>query len=129
MNRLFVIILIILSLLFCWTSESVATEVQFVFVRIPERIEPLDRVAKYEDPLNAVLKKEGVGEVTGGGSLLSAPDSKGWRSIQWVGVDVDLSDFTNGIPILKRELRRIGAPPSTILEYTRNGKDIRELLK
>jgi hypothetical protein len=62
-------------------------------VRIPEQLQPLDRGAKYEDPLDAVLKKERVGEVSGGGTQLSAPDADGKKSIEWVGVDVDLTDF------------------------------------
>ncbi len=101
---------------------------QLIFVRIPEQLQPLDRGAKYEDPLDAALKKHAVGEVSGGGSLLSAPDKNGKRSIEWVGIDVDLTNFEKGLPILKRELRRLGAPHNTVLEYTRDGKKIEEKL-
>ena len=102
---------------------------QFVFVRIPQALQPLDRAAKYEDPLNVALKKDRVGEVTGGGSQLSQPDKDGKRSIEWIGIDVDLTNFEKGLPVLKRELLRLGAPRSTVLEYSRDGKKTEETLE
>ncbi len=89
----------------------------------------MERGAKYETPLDTALKKEGVGEVSGGGTQLSAPDANGRKSIEWVGLDVDLSDFEKGMPILKRELLRLGAPPTTVLQYTRGGRQIEEPLR
>src|SRR3954464_14638249 len=82
----------------CQSATNSSNETQFVFVRIPEQIQPLERADKYEDPLDRVLKKERVGEVTGGGSSLSHPDADGKRTIEWVGIDVDLSEFDSGMP-------------------------------
>ena len=94
----------------------------FVFVKIHEAIMPIDRGEKYEDPLDASLKKAGFGEVTGGGSQLSEPDKDGSRHIEWVGIDVDLTDLTNGLPLIKSELKRLGAPADTTIEYEINGQ-------
>jgi hypothetical protein len=110
-------------------TPPAASEIQFVFVKIPDPVEPLERGSKYEDPLDEALKKEKVGEVTGGGSQLSKPDETGKAAIEWVGVDVDLTDFEKGLPILKRELLRLGAPPATVVEYERNGKSVEEKLE
>lgn len=133
MRRVLVIVLVAMGLVGCWptraTDQAVPSKAQFVFVRIPELLQPLERGAKYEDPLDEVLKKERVGEVTGGGTQLSAPDADGKRSIDWVGVDVDLTDFDKGMPILKRELLRLGAPAATVLEYRRDGKEVEEKLR
>jgi len=129
MHRIFVSVLAALALVGCRQSENASARGQFVFVRVPEQIQPVERGAKYEDPLNAVLKREGVGEVSGGGTQLSAPDANGKKTIEWVGIDVDLSSFEKGMPILKRELLRLGPPPETILEYTRNGKALEERLR
>jgi len=129
MDRIFISILAALALVGCRQSETAAAKGQFVLVRIPEQIQPIERGAKYEEPLDAVLKREGVGEVSGGGTQLSAPDASGKKSIEWVGADVELSNFEKGMPILKRELLRLGAPPETILGYTRNGKELEERLR
>ena len=129
MHKILFTILAAISLVGCKPSETASGKAQFVFVRIPEKIQPLDRGTKYEDPLDAALKKERVGEVSGGGTQLSAPGADGKQSIEWVGVDVDLSDFDQGMPILKRELLRLGAPAATVLEYTRDGKKVEEKLR
>jgi hypothetical protein len=129
MKRAVTAILTALGLLGRRPSETPPDEPQLVLVRIPEPMQPPDRGAKYEDPLDAVLKKEAVGEVNGGGTELSAPDAKGKKSIEWVEIDVELSDFERGMPILKRELLRLGAPPDTILEYSRNEQKLEERLR
>lgn len=129
MNRTLIFLLAALALGGCRRSESASAKTQFVFVQVPEQIQPIERGTKYEDPLNAVLKRERVGELSGGGTQLSAPDANGKKSIEWVGIDVDLSDFERGMPILKRELLRLGAPTNTILEYSRNGQKLEERLR
>ena len=66
---------------------------------------PIDRGARYEDPLHAYLNKKGIGEVTGGGSSLSATGS-----IEWVGIDIELSDPNKNIEKVARKLKELGAP-------------------
>ncbi len=100
----------------------------FVFIQIPEPIMPSDRSDKYEDPLNTSLQQAGLGEVTGGGSQLGEADKDGERRIQWVGIDVDLNDLAKGLPFLKSELKRLGAPAGTIIEYEINGEKTSETL-
>jgi hypothetical protein len=104
-------------------AQSASDEKQFVFVKIPEDIMPIARGEKYEDPLDAFLKEKGVGEVSGGGTMQSKPDANGHKKILYVGVDVDLTNFEVGFPLLKNELIKLGVPLGTVLQYTRNGKD------
>ncbi len=99
-----------------------------VFVKIPESIMPVERGEKYEDPLDIALKKAGVGEVTGGGSQLAEPGKDGSPTIDWVGIDVDLTDPATGLPLLKSELKRLGAPQGTTLEYEIDGKTTTDVL-
>jgi len=96
-------------------------EALFVFVRIPEAIGPLDRGEKYEDPLEQALESTGLGSVTGGGEMLSAPDGKGRREIEYCGIDVDLFDPELGPELLRTELKRLEAPRGTVLEYELDG--------
>ena len=98
----------------------------FVFVRIPESLQPLDRASKYEDPLQLALDQAKLGEVTGGGSQMTAPKADGSRDIEWVGIDVELVSLDQGLRLLKQELIRLGAPKGTVLEYERAGKRVED---
>ncbi len=104
------------------------SEPLFVFVKLPESIEPLERGRKYEDPLSAALERDNVGEITGGGSQLGELQPDGTRTIEWVGIDVELTDATRGLATLRAELKRLGAPPGTVMEYTRNAVGVEEPL-
>jgi hypothetical protein len=48
----------------------------FVYVRIPGDIDPVDRHDLFAEPLQEALEKEGLGAITGEGSLLSDDDSE-----------------------------------------------------
>lgn len=110
------------ALVFVTASLAQAQDTQLVFIKIPDPVLPLERAEKYEDPLNRALQDAKLGEVSGGGSMLSAPDAAGNRHIEWVGVDADVTELDPGLAVLKRELERLGAPPGTVLEYERNGR-------
>ena len=101
----------------------------FVFVQIPESIMPVDRGKKYEDPLDAALKAAKLGEVTGGGSQLGEIRKDGTRGIEWVGIDVEVTDLERGIPFIKSELLRLGAPATTVLEFNRAGAKVKEQIR
>lgn len=91
----------------------------FVFVKITEKIMPVARGEKYEDPLDAELKAAKLGEVTGGGTNLSIE-----REILWVGIDVELTNLERGIPFLLQALRKLGAPRGSTIEYERFGRKV-----
>lgn len=101
----------------------------FVFVKIPESLMPVDRGQKYGNPLDAALKRESLGEVTGGGSQLSEPDAEDRRTVEWIGLDVELTELDRGLPFLKQELRRLGAPSETMLEFKRAGEHVVESIQ
>ena len=100
----------------------------FVSVHIPEALMPLERVARYEDPLTTELVRQGLGEVTGGGTQLGARKPDGKHDILGVDLDVDLADARRGLPALRAALRRLNAPPGTELVYESGGKPVKEPL-
>jgi len=111
------------------SEEPAAATTTFVFVKIPESILPVERGSKYEDPLDESLRQAGLGEVTGGGSQLGNPNPDGSPHVEWVGIDVELENLETGLPALKRELLRLGAPGTTVLEYRVDGKDVSEAIQ
>ncbi len=100
----------------------------FVDVRIPGSIMPLDRGAKYEDPLDAALKAAGLGEITGGGSQLGPPKADGTSEITSVDLDVELTNGPEGLALLRKKLKELNAPKGTTLIYDLDGKDTEEKL-
>jgi hypothetical protein len=94
----------------------------FVYIRMPGDIDPEDRWNKFADPLQEALEKEGLGNVTGGGTQFSEPDENGDDSVEFCGIDVDLYDVVNGLALLRRELVRLQAPQDTSLLYELDGK-------
>jgi hypothetical protein len=109
--------------------ESTAPECQlFVFVKIPGRIEPLERGERFEDPLIAALEAKSVGTISGGGSSMTAPDAEGRRFVQWCGIDVELSDPVAGLETLRAELRKLSPPHGTVLEYKVDEQEVTEPL-
>ncbi|WP_375395535.1 hypothetical protein [uncultured Sphingomonas sp.] len=84
-------------------------------------MKPDEREARYGDPLNAELRLANVGEVSGGGSLLSDEDEMGRRSIIFSGIDVDAYDLDAARTILRDHLPHLGCVAGTRLEFEDNG--------
>ena len=83
----------------------------FFFIRIPEPLYPEERGEKYEEPIAEALRAAELGEVTGGGQQLGEG-----KSIAYCGVDVELTDRTRGLELLREVLVRLGAPATTVIE-------------
>lgn len=90
----------------------------FVLATMWEYIKPIERGERYEDPLDANLKQAGIGEVTGGGTQLS--DMCG---IEYVDIDITLSDLERGIPLIVESLNSSGAPKGSVLKFQRGDAD------
>lgn len=110
---------LLLSLLVVLAVHAQSHAATFVFVKIPDKVLPIERGSKYEDPLDAALRAAGLGEVTGGGTMMNQD-----KSIAWVGVDVTLYDLEKGLPLLLQKLREAGAPPGSTVEYTTHGRKV-----
>lgn len=104
-------------------GSRMAVEPHFVYAKIFDRVGPLDRGDKYEDPLQEMLDAENLGEITGGGTMQEKTGE-----ILFVGIDIELTDFERGIPLVARKLQELGAPPGSTLEYQVDGKNVSHLI-
>lgn len=78
---------------------------------------PIDRGERYEDPLIEVLEDEGLGGACGGGSQMS--DDFG---IEYVDIEVELTDLKQGVPLVVSTLEQRGAPKGSVVRFEYNGK-------
>jgi hypothetical protein len=90
----------------------------FIYVKVPGDIQPLERGARFEDPLQELLKASGLGAITGGGSQMDDPYPDGRARVEFCGVDIDVCDRDRARALLRDELSRMGAPIGTELHYT-----------
>ena len=87
-----------------------------VIARIPEHIEPMDRGARYEDPVQDALAIRELGVVTGGGSQLTAA-----AEIGYVDVELALADLNGALEVVQRILEDAGAPVGSQLLFEQDG--------
>ena len=90
-----------------------------VIARIPEHIEPVNRGARYEDPVQDALAIRALGMVTGGGSQLTSA-----TEIGYVDVEMALADLDEALDVAKRVLEEAGAPVGSQLLYQEGGSDV-----
>jgi hypothetical protein len=95
-----------------------------ILARVYEHIEPMDRGDRYEDPLQAILEKMGIGRITGGGSQL---DELG--SITYADVEIELADVDEGLRIVAETLEAAGAPQGSELIRASDNRVLREFGK
>lgn len=88
-----------------------------IYVKLPEPLPPIDRGARYEDPLEAELQLADLGFVSGGGSSLSDELPDGSRKIEYCGIDVDAYDVDAARELLRRHLPDLGCVDGTQLCY------------
>jgi hypothetical protein len=111
MKHIAAFILVTLLSSFAYAEDEAQTV--FVFAHINDALMPVERGIKYEDPLDSFLKSKGIGEVTGGGTMQSEAGQ-----ILWIGVDIELMEPQKNIALVVHELRELGAPRGSFLEYT-----------
>jgi hypothetical protein len=86
-------------------------------VKIPERLQPLERDEKYGVPLHDLLEQAGVGFVNGGGTKA---DNQG--QIVYCYLDVEVSNLEAGKRLIREFLENRYAPAgSKIIEYAPGG--------
>lgn len=90
----------------------------FVTATLWEYIMPLDRGDRYEDPLDEALSAQGLGETCGGGSMMSED-----YGIEFVDIEIKLTDLTRGLSVVANTLTSQGAPRGSVLRYSRNGEE------
>jgi len=91
----------------------------FVNARMWEYIEPIGRGLRYEEPLDAFMIRNGLGEWNGGGTQMGDTPK-----IEYVDVSVWLRDSDEAISQIAQELGRLGSPIGSELHFTRGGQDV-----
>lgn len=89
----------------------------FVYAKINEHIGPMERGKYYANPLHETLEKQGIGEISGGGTQ----PGKEPGSIDFAGLDIELADLESSLDLVRQKLIEFGVPYGSELAYTRDG--------
>src|SRR5713101_3625950 len=82
----------------------------FAYAKLLDRLSPLARGERYEDPLEEALAQRGLGEVTGGGTMQQKSGE-----IEYVGLNITLTNLRDGIPFACTFLEERGAAKGSAL--------------
>ena len=99
---------------------------RFLYLKIPADIGPRERAERFEDPIDAALAQDGLGEVSGGGSSLGHPRPDGSRPIEFCGIDIDVTDREAALALLRVVLPGLGLPAGSELHYTASGRRLQD---
>ena len=81
-----------------------------VIATLNARLQPVQRVERYDDPLHEFLRSRGAGSVEGGGTLLGADGE-----VESADVEVELHD-PEKLDLLAQALELLGAPQGSTLK-------------
>lgn len=87
------------------------TPVIGVTTQLNHPLMPLDRCARHEDPLQDTLTAQGLGELDGGGTM-QLPSGE----IEYIDVEMQLTDLDRGVRIVIDRLEALGAPKGPKLQ-------------
>ena len=90
----------------------------FIYILLPEDLDPLDRCAHYADALDAELKLAGSGWVSGGGSMLGPEQPDGTSEVEFSGIDIEVAKTGPARELLQLHLAALGCPAGTEIHYT-----------
>ena len=105
-------------------GQSPAKNQEMVIVQLNAKLQPVERGELFEDPLDEVLMKEGLGEVSGGGTMMSESGE-----ILYCDIELLMTAVTEeSIARLSSALESLGAPKGSKLTITSSG-EVREIGK
>ena len=93
------------------------------------RLMTAERADRFEGPLEVELLRQGLGQITGGGSQMAEPDDDGAPRVEFCGIDVEVTSLSAGLRLLRRHLSAVGAPVGTELHYTDDGSRLQDELR
>ena len=101
-------------------KKRVEVEPEFIVVTINARIQPMHRGEIYEDPLDAILTSNTIGEVSGGRTLQLQSGE-----IKYCDVEVKVNNSgSDTVELIRATLEKIGVPKGSTIKVEANDSEI-----
>lgn len=106
--------------LFKKKEKKIDVEPHFIVVTLNARIQPMHRGEIYEDPLDEILTKNSLGEVSGGGSLQAQSGE-----IEHCDVEIQVNDYRGEtVEFIKSSLEEIGVPKGSKIKVEATDSEV-----
>jgi hypothetical protein len=110
-------------MLFKWSKSPApapAAVGEMVIARLNARAQPLDRGEVFEDPLSDILQAAGIGEVTGGGTMLGEEGE-----IEFCDLEIMVPEATDAVlGAIRKALEGLGAPKGSRLIWNDGANEL-----
>lgn len=110
-------------MLFKWSKSPApapAAVGDMVIARLNARAQPLDRGEVFEDPLSDLLQAAGIGEVTGGGTMLGEQGE-----IEFCDLEIMVPEATDAVlGAIREALEGLGAPKGSRLIWNDGANEL-----
>ena len=110
-------------MLFKWSKSPApapAAVGEMVIARLNARAQPLDRGEVFEDPLSDILQAAGIGEVTGGGTMLGEDGE-----IAFCDLEIMVPEATDAVlGAIREALEGLGAPKGSRLIWNDGANEL-----
>ncbi len=91
--------------------KKTGPDLQYVAANLNAKLQPLDRLDYFEDPLDEILRSKNIGEVSGGGTVLTES-----KEIKSCDIEIEVKSSTDDvISMIKDALESLGAPKGSKL--------------
>lgn len=96
----------------------------YIYVLLPEDIDPRDRHDRYATILDAELRLADLGAITGGGTMMrdDRDDEEAEPVVLFCGIDADVYNVDAARAVLRDFLPELGCPRGTLLQYRVDGE-------
>ena len=103
-------------------EEQNVEDEEYIVANFNDKVMPFDRGEVYEDPLDEFLKSEGIGEVSGGGTMQLETGE-----IEYCDVEIKLNPNQSGddkIELIIAKLEDLGAPKGSFITIEKTSRKI-----
>jgi hypothetical protein len=102
------------------TAPSVEETKEFIVAQLNARLQPMHRGEFFEDPLDEELRKCGVGEISGGGTLKNKSGE-----IEYCDVEIEAKNSDDEtVRIIIGRLEQLGAPKGSRLNIEAEDREV-----
>lgn len=99
----------------------------FIYIKVPIGTDFEGRDRFFHEGLEATLTEQRLGSILGWGGSLADPDGREPARVAFHRIDIEVTDVTSAVVLLRRALDTLGAPEGTEVHYVMEGAALQDI--